>query len=471
MNAPHKLGDVKGPRGGEKAGRLERPAKTPAAPKDHGIAPTKADAAGVLTVTCVAPVMVDGGTRFRWSVGVEQAVIDGLPCADMITALRKKPTRAEEERWRDAGGRSIEIPLHPSMLRERTSAAAARVRVAGHRRESITMLIPGECHLRINAETGDVRLQLKARALWAVGYARAAQRWLALASWWFTGDAPPLEGMHAAGWITTGVELCSDFTGLSFGPEDAENFVGFRATELVRRFSRSGALETLNMGTRGSPVSLCIYDKTQQIEDVKGGDDSIYRATHEAHGWDGVSERRRVEFRLSGRALTYQAKGGPRLDLRDPAALADPAVRAAVWGLLCRKKRLVVVDATRIERATIDPRWLAVSDAAEQHEVIDYRQHRVPQNYAWQTARSRAFRDALRSLRRVAALHDVDPRKATVARVARFVAERTTPEQHEVMEEYQDAYRKTRELEVGEEIRDIGAPMWAEVMPTDWESD
>lgn len=405
--------------------------------------------------------MVDGGTR-----GVLRAE-PGFPDAPpafrrVLDELARSTSRDDDDAERQRGGRVVALPLRDLDLYAGGEVVAA-VQVGGTRREVITLYIEDVVWMRFNVETGEVRLQLKARSLWASGYESVAGRWLDLVLWWATGRTCTLAEAHAEGWRMTGIELCSDFVGVDFRDDDLASFVGFKATEVVRKFSRDGRVETLNLGTRASPISLCIYDKDAQVVAAKRGDDSIYRATHLAHGWDGKSERRRVEFRLTGRGLQFQDdETGEVLDFRDPATLADRDALCRLWAVLCSKKRLVDLgSASRVERCKLDPRWSSVLAASSQTLQVGFRQSRVSQLDAYDEAARRARRDLLRSAKRFAALHDrpeEDP--VTTTRTALHVA---TDDERAAIEDYGVRYRRQREAFMGEEIRTRG-PMVAPVL-------
>lgn len=418
--------------------------------------------------TCIAPVVIDGGTRFGLELDPDELAEGPAAFRRLLADLREPTTRKQEQRWREQGGRQCRLPMPEPTFWARTIGAA--VVVSGVRRESLTFHVEGCAFIRINLETGTVRMQLKARALWAEGYPVIAARWLDWVLWWLTGRRCTLAEAHGNRWRTTGLELCSDFVGLDFRDEDANHFVGFKVTELVRRFSSEGRIETINLGNRRSYVSLCLYDKDVQLAREKDGDDSTYRAHHKAHGWDGEQPRRRVEFRVTGRALQYLDEAtGDRLDFRDPAMLANRKALTMLWAVLATKKRLVVQGHTRTNNSAVDPRWIVVQDAAGVQEDVSFRQTREAQRDAWHEASRRARRDARRGLHRVAALHDAKASKGTLREVLLFIQETASTDEIENGEVYQENYRRAREQFMGEEIRILGAPLWAHYVPQKWE--
>ncbi len=420
-------------------------------------------------VKCIAPVQIDGGTRFALDVPPETfeeiSPIREHACfafRRVVRELRQPTTRGQEKQWRAEGGRVCMLPRSQQGFEGfgGGSDIAAEVKVSGSRRESLTFYVPDVVHIRMNVETGQVRLQLKAKPLWASGYAFVAGYWLPLVSWWVTGNQCSLRTAYEEGWRTTGLEVCSDFTGLDFRDEDARAFVGFRTDELVRKFTKDGKLQTINLGTRGSPISMCLYDKDAQLAEVKGGDDSAYRAVHKKHGWNGEAERRRVEFRLTGRGLQFKDDREEEIDLRDPAALANERVMRKVWAVLCWKKRLVLEgSATRRERMKTDPRWEAVVSASGMKFEKGYRQTREAQKDAHIEAVRRGRRGLLREAYRIKALHDI-PDEVPLPEALRFVWEISPPEERSAMATYGKNYRALREPFMGEEIRTQGRADW-----------
>jgi hypothetical protein len=466
------VGDTRDPAGMVPAVKKPPPSDGPLEPAQGGagggfltgtLEPAPPPLPSPVPPTCIAAVMVDGGTRFALDVDPESfedgSSADRAPSAFrcLLTDLRLPTTREQEQAWRAEGGRSAMLPLPEPTFWARSIAAA--VKVTGGRRESITLEVPDLVYLKLNIELGTARLQLKARGLWAEGYARMASRWLDLVLWWCTGRRCTLAQAHSAGWKTTGIEVCSDFVGFDFSEDDRKAFVGFKASELVHQFSRDDSVETINIGTRASPVSLCLYDKDVQLVKEKGGDDSTYRAHHLAHGWNGIDPRRRVEFRLNGRALHLLDRDtGEVLDLRNPAVLADRDTLTKAWVQLAATKRLIVPDSsTRRTRCALDPRWVAVIEAGGQLEHVTFRQSREAQTDAWNEATKRARRDAQRALHRVAALHDTDAPLGEVLEYIESTGERLDADQGRT---YRENYREQREAFLGDEIRRLGGGAW-----------
>lgn len=479
---------------------MKPPAKTPPTPlriryKQQALQPGPVDPralaahAGVSTGTlrtispmaCVAPVMVDGGTRFA----LEVDPTGWLPAPEgwagprppdgfvaIVDALRAPSTRIQDAEERQRGGCVVRLPLSNG------EHVHARAEIRGTRREQLTLYFEDLAFVRIGLESGQVRMELKAKGLWAEGYGALAARMLDRVLWWTTGlrctlatahdpaatgryDAPAWEhGGAPLGWRMTGLEICSDFVGMEFAEADMSSFVGFKAAEIIRTFVRDGELETLNLGTRASPISLCIYDKTEQVDVVKNGDDSTYRAAWNDNGWDGQAPIRRVEFRVTGRALKIVHTGtGEVLDFTNPALLADRAARAQLWAALCSGKRLIVREnATRVERCDLDQRWLVVIAASKRPFSSAYRQHRTAQRDTWREAESRARRDLLRAASRFAALHDQTDLSPALA--MRFALSTSSAAQLAAATAYALGYRHVREESIGREIVEIGLARW-----------
>jgi len=443
---------------------------------------------GVLTApSCVSPVHVDGGTRFALEVdpnGFDAVVADGDPRPRppeafrvALVKLRAPTTREQDQAERERGGCVLRLPVPPHNAFGSTDVYV-RAEIRGTRREMLTLYIEDVAFIRVGIESGQVRCELKARALWAEGYASVAARVLDLVLWWCTGhrctlanahapcltraeDAPAwVWGADAMGWRVTGLEVCSDFTDLELAEKDLGSFVGFAATEIVRRFDARGEIATLNLGSRASPISLCVYNKTEQIADVKGGDDSTYRAAWRANGWNGIDPLRRVEFRFTGRALQLvDDETGEALDFRKPSALADARQMRKLWAIVCSDKRLVVRDnSTRIERCAMDARWSRVLAASAQGFEAGWRHRRSAHEDCWRESEKRARRDVFRSLSRFAALHD--HADLTPQRALAFMLDTSEQDERDAAVAYAQGYRNARDPLIGFEIVNIGGARW-----------
>lgn len=352
--------------------------------------------------------MVDGGTRFH------AVFADGWPAlAPMLEHLRRPDTP-------DAGLVSLPTPDG--------APCHARVIVGGVGRHVVTFHAIDRAWWRINLRTGETHAQLKAKSLWAEGYAATADLWLRRWTFHATGRSlPDFDLGHAFrhGWRMTGLELCADFEGLGFYREDAPHFLGARRNgdegESLTVWGGEGSehgdagggwepfrprVETINVGRRStSPLSLCIYDKARQIDAVKGGDASTYRAIWTDHGWEGAPVCR-VELRFSGRALAVEnTLTGELLDFRDPRTAADLESVDRLWRVATHKRRLVIAGtADRRDRCDVDPRWRVVM-AVGAEAPGKWRQLREVQKGTHAERVRRSARDASRGLARFAALH------------------------------------------------------------------
>jgi len=286
--------------------------------------------------SAVSPVSVDGGTRF-----VIHLSDIFSPVPKWKAALLALETGALKQ--------SIELPVSDA-LAPLEAAPVADVVVSGAKRHILTFLVPDLAWFRFNTESRDLHLQLKAKGLWAhgagaTGYVLMAGYWLRELFRLFCGEFR--DDVFRAGWKMTGLELCRDFVGVKFYRNDAGHFVGAKTNgdegrELVRCWgAEDQEVETINIGRRTSNLSLCIYDKLTQIDDVE-------RIT-------------RVELRLSNRGLSWEDKeSGEILDFSDPSTAAFQHNLDSLWQLACHKRRLVVPNtATRRERC----------DTEESHEV------------------------------------------------------------------------------------------------------
>jgi len=422
---------------------------------------------------CIAPCMVDGGTTFAIDVGpgvLEQHTGVSAPRAFLrcLAAIRVPRTSEQERRDREEGGRYEYLPLPQVELDERTGGTRAtipaKVRVSGDRRQRIVLELHDCAYIRVNVESGAVSVQMKAKQLWLLGASRAVERYVGLVSWWVTGEDPGLSGYRRLGWRTTSLEMCSDYVGLSFSRLDVPNIIGFRKSAHITDVGDAESLQTINVGSRASRVSMCIYDKDRQLEEVRGGNDSTYRRVHERHGWKG-EDRRRVEFRLNTNALTFTSDED-EIDLRDPAVLCDEVARRRVWAILTSKRRLILpgTDARRT-RCQTDPRWEAVEAAAGVELRGSYRQDRQAQTDTWHESRKRALRDFISANDRLRVLHHIDDETPDAIVAAVVAAEAATdPETVEASKRRRQRYGDVRSEYIGREIRELGPKRWAAML-------
>ncbi|MCP4903920.1 MAG: hypothetical protein GY910_02985 [bacterium] len=363
----------------------------------------------------------------------------------LVTALMLPASEAQLAQWRREGGRFVDLTLSspPPTDPEGSERVTAKVTVTGRR---VTFLVEGHVHVLLDMASGEVEIQFKARALWALGggvrgYGELGRFWLWELSGLLLGGSSscreimelsggdlfrdhPKGGASIAavlGWRTTGIEVCVDFVGVEWSLQDLENFVGVRGTGGQRGGESDGYLfkgtggdvETVNIGSRSSDVMIQLYNKSEQKRRTDRGDVSTYASAWRARGYseDRHGDVQRVELRLSGKGLKLRnTETGRELNFRDPARVADAKAIATAWAWAMEKKRLTLPDtATRKERRKTDPRWLPIQAAAENADLEglrDWRQDRTVQEEAHVVALARAARDAERGLLRYAALHN-----------------------------------------------------------------
>ncbi len=234
--------------------------------------------------------------------------------------------------------------------------------------------------------------------------------------------------------VRIGLEICADFLGIRWRREDVEGFVGrySRQTHDEVKTKKGdamtvftgceGEVQTINIGSRNSNLSWCLYDKTLQIEQAKDGANlPTYLSTWKMHGYaeSGMAcdahgcvalvelEVARAELRLTARGLSFELADGTPLDLRDPNECSELNVRL-VWSHATHKCRLVDrATATRAERCGWDDRWVLVHEAAALSLVGDAKQSRHVMEDAHAEKVRRSSRQAATALRRLAALHGV----------------------------------------------------------------
>ncbi len=397
---------------------------------------------------CVVSPTIDGYTRCRLTEWAAPSASSRM--VNLIARLREPLTIEQERDYRRAGGRRVWLPVdHPVPTDpDGPRRVMAQVVVTGARGQTITLHVEKHIFVRLQIEAGIIDVQFKAGALWALGagtegFRVSASYWLRQLSLLFLDAGaretikmsesildPHPKGVSSIarvlGWKMTGVEICADFEGLDFRREDARSFIGIKQTgnldgeadgtpktEVFGTDSENA--ETITVGNRASPVSVCVYDKTLQVEKSKGGDRSHYEAAWRKGGWDGEASIRRVEMRITGLGLTIEQAvkspyaTGEVVDLRDPAKVADPIAMATAWAWVTASKRLIHrSSATRPTRCKTDERWFLVQHATETDDLGDmelWRQRRTVQEDAHEVAVERARRGALVHLARFTALH------------------------------------------------------------------
>lgn len=448
---------------------------------------------------CVAPVMVDGGTRFALDfdptgMATEMSVL--------IQHLRHPRTREQDKEDRKRGGLFMPLPM-PGEWESSSSKKngsrfwsdpSAEVKVSGVRRQVITFHVNSYIYLYLNVESGEARLQLRAPVLWADGYEKAATFWLDAVLWMLTRTRCTLKEATHMGWRMTGLEVCSDIVGLHFWRHDADNFVGIvktgerhhlipedqiqqAPTPQVRTFGiEAQKAETIDIGSRASPVSICIYDKESQIIAEKGGDWSTYEAVHKSNGWDGEAKIWRVELRFTKRGLVLEDKRGLRrlnpltnkvenlpllYDFRDPATAANEYALWLLWSYTTSRKRLIIPKArTRRKRCPMDWRWEVVSGICvpDREKLNNLRMYREVQKDAWKERTRRALMEYCRSGRRLAALYDQP--NYLPEQVAQFAEDQLDDDERRLIGDYLKNYRGAQDPFIGDEIRRLGGTIW-----------
>lgn len=448
--------------------------------EDFGCSPRATEGGDAPTPKVIAALQLDGGTRM--ALAFDPAAPLPPATKDELDRLRRSRSPQEKRALRESGGLF-------TWIRVDGQSVAAKVSVSGDWRERLTLHVADRIYAYVDLHAGKLYLQFKAKELWGFGFANAARWWADAFSRLF-GCRPcaTLDDVDAE-WHMTGVEICTDFQGLPrWDATDLKRIVGVR---VVRSFHQApdddafsdqqGRMNTLNLGTRSSRVSACLYDKDVQLSQAKPeraggtprGDDSTYRAVHLAGGWDGRSNRQRVEFRFHGEALQlehiYSRAGiergtGEVWDFRRPSTLANREALGILWRKAAQKKRIVDVEsATRRERCVLDARWRYVIDAADV-PVVDLSEVRWRREVPVDTHAVRLRRTSramARNIRSFAALLDL-PTNTTleISRVV-HVSENliTLDDDVDWRDEYQEKRRAEFEALMKDEIRNRGSPM------------
>jgi len=401
-------------------------------------------------IRAVSPITVDGGTRFVLQLREQFA-----PSAAARALLRRLEHGAHKGQ--------VLLPIDPGGVLD--APPHAQFIVSGADRQVLTFLVPDLAWFRLHLGTRQLQLQLKAKGLWlggggSVGYTLQAGFWLASLYRLFAGGEP--ENVYQSGWKMTGLELCCDFVGLDLYRSDAGNFVGARTNgddgEAGERVTVWGgveeAVQTINVGKRNSPISLCIYDKQAQIDAAKAGDGSTYEAVHRELGWDGDSKITRVELRFSGRGLCFD-KGDRVLDFRDPITATSDENLAALWTIATHKRRLIVPgSSTRKERSGVDARWSRVQDVASIPMLpAGWRQRREVQKDTHRNRVERSRVAGLRALARYGVLHGIDLQSLGMKAVLRdLVADALFTSPDLDLEEYAEEYAGVQRPVLADEI-------------------
>lgn len=360
----------------------------------------------------VSGVNVDGGTRVRSRGGLELAP----EIETQIHAILAPRSREAEQRIAREGGHVLRVRLDDGTV------IAGNAKAQGIRRSRLAVLFPDLLYLEIDLEAGEVAIQAKARFLWAEGagargWSRWVDRFLRPIDRLLLGEPPEEGDPIRSRWRVCGLELCADAIGLAFSRSDAGAFVGAHAGSSIGMTERSEIVETIAVGTRSSPLSVCLYDKDAEIAARRKAD--VYREVHLAHGWDGEARRTRCEVRFTGVGLQWSDPDtGEIVDLRDPLEVARPETIALAWSLATHKRRMVIEDgATRRRRCPTDPRWIVFQRAAEVPVIPwTFRQVQAVSEETWIVRRKRARERALRGSLALAVLEGLGAEARAVER-------------------------------------------------------
>ena len=410
---------------------------------------------------CISPPRLDGHTRAR-------IVADPRGFAPGFSALIAKlraPRTAEQSREERRTGLMLHKLPTPSWDQHWT---AFDVTVKGTRRQLIDFYCQDRVHISVNAETGAVLVQWKAKELWAYPWAITGARWISdLSRLLFDGLACELSESFAAGWRMCGIELCADVVDFPVTTQLANRFAGGLKPGGEGLWQEHEA-ESIMLGRREtSNVSLIIYDKTGQIREKKAGDDSTYRAAWLAGGWDGAASVTRIELRLQRFGLTFRladngacraASSRILYDFRDPAMLASFKNLGVAWRHCLQRHRMVLCERTRKRRDAMDPRWVPVVECGGA-EPPALKQFRAVQADAWDRKMENALRTFVRAAGQVAALSGIVVDQTRPGEILRF-AEQLAARMGDDLGEYGEAYFESICPFVGPEISQKGQK-WA----------
>lgn len=350
----------------------------------------------------IAGLRTDGGTAFCRDGGDHMWLPEWKR---LIELLQRDRTIAEEQHERREGLRvALPIPRvagqgeldfheYESVRDFAGPRPIAEVTIDGPRRERFTFHVADRCYVhlveRADLDTGEltwrVRVEAKARELYADGLERWMSRWLGLFSWLLTGKWPAIDELAEIGWRTTQWHLNADFVGIDFDDNDARRFIGVRkctkygrGSTIAEQVLRGAAdarvfdgacssawVQTIALGRKSSDSQMVIYRKGDQLREAKRVDPraSMYAPLWQANGWDPEhdGDPLRVELRLRKKGLQYQDSRGTTLwDFRDPALLLRKSAVRELWWHHTWKRRLIVPKYQRKRENKDDPRWEVV---------------------------------------------------------------------------------------------------------------
>lgn len=309
----------------------------------------------------LSPVQVDGHTR---AAALSKRTGDGWHVARSVWERWWDEDYAREHRKR--GGALVQF-----------GDVRGLMRCGGYKHRTVHLEVPRRAHIIADLGTGGLRFQLHAPELWSRG-----------ASCFGEWTDRVVHHFGATDVRVTGVELCRDFTmEKPFDVSDAPNFTG----QFKRRpwTGPTGELETLDLGKRSSPESLCIYLKTVQLSQVKKAELATYTPTWEANGWDGVSPVWRLECRLARRGLDVE-----EVDLRSPTSWHAQSTADEAWSGVCSRHRLLKPSTAERKNWRTDERWHDVTDVGACGLT------RIKKPVDLERARERALSLALRNIAR-----------------------------------------------------------------------
>lgn len=352
----------------------------------------------------IAALRTDGGTAFCRDCGQHEWLGAWNRLVEMLQRERSIADEAFERREglrvalpvpRVNGQGELDFHEVESVQDFAGPRPLAEVTIDGPRRERLTFHVPDRAFIRFDEkgdpDTGElrwrVRVEAKARELYADGLERWVSRWLGLCTWLTSGTWPALDELAPRfGWRTTQWHVNSDFSGIDFDDEDARRFVGVRKytkhgrgptiaeqalrgivdQRIVESTIASPWVQTLVLGRKSSDSQLVIYRKGDQIREAKRMDPEkfFYAPLWKANGWDPTADGDplRVELRLRKKGLQYKGADGRDLwDFRDPMMLLKhQAVRELWWHHTFKRRLILPQSATRKKRAKGDPRWEVV---------------------------------------------------------------------------------------------------------------
>lgn len=334
------------------------------------------------SVSNIAPPHIDGGTTLS--------------------------LKAAKERWVRELQELLPLSTLPKLL-TLTDANGDPVTAEVRRHDrGVSLIFPHNAQLDVYPRGGHINLIAKAESLWTSSFREWATRWAANVSLWvLSTPCPTLGDAETLGWKVRNLELAADFTGLVFGNGDQGLFTG-RGKKLDIRssgFRPDGTIETVQIGGRGrGRLSLATEDKSQAVKANHGCEpsESFYAPTWREYGWDGISNIRRVEVRANGAALVIRNDDGEVFDLTAPAALADETLLHKFWRhattAICLVQRPAdELRKLRVRTAPLDPRWVAVQNAATDDGTRTFRVRRAPaRRLAIKEQIEKTFRDVKR---------------------------------------------------------------------------